>query len=160
MVFEPISLHRQSDYLDLLNGCPQVASDYSFLNLWAWAEEYGLRWSWEDNLVWIRQTSPDDVFWAPVGPWNMIDWQTRLKDLRNGNIDITRVPQQLADCWRTSLGNLATVADERGHWDYIYAASDLAGLKGNRFHKKKNLANNRLCQFTSPARGPLHRPKA
>ena len=124
-----------------------MASDYSFLNLWAWAEEYGLRWSWEDNLVWIRQTRPDDVFWAPVGPWNMIDWQTRLKDLRNGKVDFIRVPQQLADYWRRSLGDLATFEEERGHWDYIYAASDLTGLKGNRYHKKKNLLNQFVNKY-------------
>ena len=147
MVFEPISLDRQSEYFDLLNGCPQVASDYSFLNLWAWADEYGLRWAWEDNLVWIRQTRPADVFWAPVGSWNMIDWRARLKDIRNGKIDFIRVPQQLAERWRTSLGDLATVAEERGHWDYIYAASDLAKLKGNRYHKKKNLLNQFVNKY-------------
>jgi hypothetical protein len=35
LVFEPINLDRQTDYLELLSNCPQVASDYSFLNLWA-----------------------------------------------------------------------------------------------------------------------------
>ncbi len=39
--FEPISLDRQNDYRALVARVPQLASDYSFLNLWAWAEEYG-----------------------------------------------------------------------------------------------------------------------
>jgi hypothetical protein len=30
---------------------------------------------------------------------------------------------------------------ERNQWDYIYDAEALAALKGNRFHKKKNLVN-------------------
>ena len=39
MIFEPISLDRQKEYLGRLNGSPQVTSDYSFLNLlqYIWA---------------------------------------------------------------------------------------------------------------------------
>ncbi len=97
MVFEPISLDRQTDYLELLKCCPQVASDYSFLNLWAWADEYELRWAWQDNLVWIRQTRPQELFWAPVGPWDRIDWRARFEENRNRRTDFIRVPQQLAE---------------------------------------------------------------
>ena len=141
MVFEPISLDRQTEYLELLNGCPQVASDYSFLNLWAWADEYGLRWAWEDKLVWIRQTKPEDLFWAPVGPWDQIDWKPIFDDRQIRQTSFIRIPQKLAESWRTSLRSLATVEEERGHWDYIYAVDDLVELKGNRYHKKKNLLN-------------------
>ena len=70
--FEPIQLGRQSGYAMLLARCPQVASDYSFLNLWAWADDYGLRWAWEDDLVWIQQTHPQMVYWAPIGAYRSI----------------------------------------------------------------------------------------
>ena len=116
MVFEPISLDRQTDYFERLNGCPQMASDYSFLNLWGWMDEYGIRWAWEDNLVWIRQSKPHELLWAPVGPWDRIDWRTRFVENRNQQTDFIRVPQQLAESWRTSLGDLATIEEERGHW--------------------------------------------
>ena len=56
--FEPIRLEKQKDYLEWLKLCPQVSSDYSFVNLWAWAEDYGLRWAWDEQLVWIKQTRP------------------------------------------------------------------------------------------------------
>ena len=108
MVFEPISLDKRTDYLELLNGCPQVGSDYSFLNLWAWADEYGLRWAWEDNLVWIRQSRPHELLWAPVGPWNQIDWKSRFVENRSRQTDFIRVPQQLADSWDASFGDAAT----------------------------------------------------
>ncbi|MGD8974216.1 MAG: hypothetical protein PVJ56_13030, partial [Desulfobacterales bacterium] len=76
--FEPISLEKQTDYVQHLSTCPLVASDYSFHNLWAWAEEYGLRWAWADSLVWIKQTLPDVLMWAPVGPWDTVDWQSKF----------------------------------------------------------------------------------
>ncbi len=147
MVFEPINLNRQKDYLELLNNCPQVASDYSFLNLWAWLEEYGLSWAWEDNLVWIRQTIPHELFWAPVGPWDQIDWKTRFAENQNRQTNFIRVPQQLVESWNTSLGNMAISEEERGHWDYIYSASDLAGLKGKNYHNKKNLLNQFVKKY-------------
>ena len=139
--FEPISLDRQKEYLALLAKCPQVASDYSFLNLWAWAEDYGLRWAWEENLVWLKQTRPEELCWAPVGPWNLIDWQNRHAHHADGHTVFIRVPQKLVEIWRTAAGDEAKVSEERGHWDYLYAVSDLIELRGNRYHKKKNLLN-------------------
>ena len=54
--FEPISLDKQTDYLKLLADCPEVASDYSFLNIWAWAEDYGLRWALKNVLFFSLRT--------------------------------------------------------------------------------------------------------
>ncbi|NNL78272.1 MAG: DUF2156 domain-containing protein [Desulfobacterales bacterium] len=145
--FEPISLEKQKEYLELLARCPQVASDYSFLNLWGWAEEYGLRWAWENDCVWIQQTLPDIYYWAPVGAWQEIDWIARVKENIDRRTTIIRVPEKLAEYWRSSFGELATIEEERAHWDYIYAVSDLSELKGNRFHKKKNLLNQFVKKY-------------
>ena len=142
--FEPIDLERQQDYLALLARCPQAASDYSFLNLWAWADEYGLDWAWDGTLVWIRQTRPETVSWAPVGPWDEFDWPARFPAVDAQGRTFTRVPEKLADIWGQNYGKQARVSPERGNWDYVYAASDLIELPGNRYHKKKNLIN----QFT------------
>jgi len=144
--FEPISLDRQKDYLDLLARCPQVASDYSFLNIWAWAEEYGLQWAWDGELAWIKQTRPSEAVWAPVGPWDAIEWETRLA-LRNGRAVFIRVPEKLAAIWQSCFGERVEVEPQRGHWDYLYAVSDLVELPGNRFHNKKNLLNQFLKTY-------------
>jgi len=122
--FEPISLDKQKDYAELLDNCPQVASDYSFLNLWAWAEDYGLHWAWEENLVWIKQTRPEVFFWAPIGPWKLIDWQARYDGHADSRMDFIRVPQKLAELWSAAVGDEATVVEERGHWDYLYTVAE------------------------------------
>lgn len=145
--FEPISLDKQKDYLELLGNCPQVASDYSFLNLWAWAEDYGLHWAWEGNLVWIKQTRPEVLFWAPVGPWNLIDWQHKFDHHADSCMDFIRVPQKLAESWSAAMGDEAQVVEERGHWDYLYTVADLIELRGNRYHKKKNLLNQFIKKY-------------
>ncbi len=148
--FEPISLDRQEAYLAILSQCPQIASDYSFLNLWAWSDEYRLRWAWDNGLVWIRQSRPDEYLWAPVGLWDAVDWQDRLQASASIASVFTRVPQTLADLWREKLPQAIQPEEERGSWDYLYRITDLIDLKGNRYHKKKNLLNqfNRKYAFT------------
>jgi len=146
LTFEPISLDCQKDYLDLLSRCPQVASDYSFLNIWAWAEEYGLQWAWDGELAWIKQSRPSEAVWAPVGPWDAVEWETRLP-LRNGRAVFIRVPEKLAAIWQSCFGERVEVEPQRGHWDYLYAVNDLVELPGNRFHNKKNLLNQFLKTY-------------
>lgn len=148
--FEPINLEKQEAYLKFLSRCPQIASDYSFLNLWAWSQEYQLSWAWDGDLVWIRQNLPDDYLWAPVGAWDAVDWPSRFQDKQNAQLVFTRVPEMLVRLWREKLPQQTNIEDERGNWDYLYNVKDLIELQGNRYHKKKNLLNqfNRNYAFT------------
>jgi uncharacterized protein len=139
LTFEPISLDRQKDYIALLARSPQVGSDYSFLNVWAWADDYGLEWAWDGELVWLRQSRPSAALWAPVGPWHATDWGRCLEAGDLPGRSFIRVPDQLADIWASQFSDRVRVDSERGHWDYVYLVSDLVELPGNRFHKKKNL---------------------
>jgi len=149
LTFEPIRLEQQNDYKNHLAQCPEISSDYSFVNLWGWAEAYGLSWSWQDRLVWIRQTRPTVVYWAPIGPWDTIDWQ-RIFELQSADPKIfIRIPEQLAELWNSVFVNQSrmTIRESRGHWDYLYTIEDLVKLKGNRYHKKKNLLNQFQRQY-------------
>ena len=145
--FEPISLEKQQDYQKMLAQCPQVASDYSFMNLWAWAEDYGLTWAWDDACVWIRQSRPEILYWAPIGPWYDIDWGARLIAEPNGPTIFIRIPDKLVEHWQATFKDQASFEEERGHWDYVYSVSDFIDLKGNRFHKKKNLLNQFVKKY-------------
>jgi len=139
--FAPISLDRREEYLERLARCPQITSDYSFGNLWGWAEEYGLRWRFGESHVWILQTKPQEVFWAPVGPWTDVDWPS-CPCLARG-LDFIRVPEKLCELWRRAMPDRLDLVESREHWDYVYSVPELVELRGNRFHKKKNL----LSQF-------------
>ena len=135
--FKAIELSEQAEYNKRFDICCQPASDYTFTNLWAWAEEYNLSWAWDDQLVWIKQNQPIPCYWAPIGNWQDIDWRARLAPF-HGKEPFVRIPETLANLWQK---NVAPKAREmsREHWDYIYTYNDLIELKGNRFHKKKNL---------------------
>lgn len=153
LTFDPIageqSLLKQKDYRAILAACPQITSDYSFLNLWGWAEVYGLEWAWEKGLVWIRQTLPEEKYWAPMGPWREVNWEMTRKAHISDGTRFIRVPETLCDIWREQ--NLpVSVEDARGQWDYLYSVHELTELKGNRYHKKKNLLNQFLKKMTTP----------
>ncbi len=139
--FRPLSLDRQRPYIELLHASGTNASDYSFANIWGWAEEYELQWAWQDDLVWIRQGNPQACLWAPVGPWQDIDWSRRLEPLFESGLEMIRVPEPLARRMADALGPRIHTESSREHWDYLYDVQELIALKGNRFHKKKNLLN-------------------
>ncbi len=139
--FEPISLSQQHDYIRQLAQCRQMASDYSFVNLWGWAQEYGLTWARHEGLVWIRQTKPQQALWAPIGNWEQADWPSLMPRAGSISSRFIRVPQKLLELWEARLGNRLHITETRGQWDYLYSRRELAELKGNRFHKKKNLVN-------------------
>lgn len=145
--FEPISIDLQDDYLKRLASCPVKTSDYSFINLWGWAQEYGLFWAWEERLVWIKQTKPQTVYWPPVGNWKDIDWKESLLSFQQEKLQFERIPELLLQIWNKHLEDQVLFENDRGQWDYLYDAQDLIELKGNRFHKKKNLLNQFLKKY-------------
>ena len=125
-------------YLDLLKQTNSHASDYSFANIFGWGPYYNLEWRFDGTLCWLRQQKPYPCYWAPVGPWEAVtDWRG-CPELASGATFI-RVPDKLADIWKTTFGESIDVEEARGQWDYLYLSSELASLSGNRFHKKKNL---------------------
>ena len=146
--FTSISLDYVKNYQALLHKCGSRASDYSFGNIWGWAEYYGLEWRTCGSLCWIRQTkngsvpaSPESpINWAPVGDWEAHDWAKCL-DMGKGGTFI-RVPERLLQIWQKLLPpERLEITEARGQWDYLYNTQELAELPGNRFHKKKNLLN-------------------
>lgn len=143
--FRPVSMADMETYNELFRRTPRRASDFTFTNLWGWAEHYGLEWAFAHGLCWIRQTLPEVRLWAPVGPWDEVDWAA-CRCLDAGGAFI-RAPQELCDHLQGYFGDRVQVEETRGQWDYLYDRDDLAELKGNKFHKKKNHLNAYLKAF-------------
>ncbi len=141
--FKPISLSDQKIFQAYLSQCPQVTSDYSFVNVWGWAPAYDLQWAQTDELVWLRQKQPSLQYWSPVGNWKTVDWPRYFDRFPVLKSLIVRVPEPLARIWESVFGEMVSASPDRDQFDYIYDAQELATLKGNRFHKKRNL----LYQF-------------
>jgi hypothetical protein len=145
--FGSIRIEQQGEYAQILAATPLIPSEYSFTNLWGWAQEYGLEWAWWQGLVWIRQQRPFPAYWAPMGAWQAVDWPEALQIFESGTRFI-RVPDPLQKIWTAQLPERLTVNETRGQWDYLYSAEDLIQLSGNRYHKKKNLVNQFKRKYT------------
>ena len=141
LTFIPIELDQQKDYQKRYQQIQIPASDYTFVNLWGWANEYQLEWAWSDHLTWIRQNKPEVRYWAPIGDWQTIDWKKDLSLLPKNADKLIRVPEKLSRIWQETLPTSVRIEETRGQWDYLYDIEELIQLKGNRFHKKKNLVN-------------------
>jgi hypothetical protein len=147
MDFEQIHLEQQANYLKALEQCTQKSSDYSFSNLFGWADEYGLSWAWNENLVWIRQSKPQTRLWAPIGPWETIDWGDVFNRLFKSGTRFIRIPETLSRLWQKNLQDRLVIEEDRDHWDYLYDINEMVELRGNRFHKKKNLLNQFIKKY-------------
>lgn len=144
MEFVPLSLAFQSEYRSLLAKTPEKASDYSFVNLWAWHEYRGYELAEAHGLGWIRLSRPETALWAPVGDWTAVDWQRLLPEEFPEGAVFDRVPSALVSLWEQALPGQIQSEPERAEWEYVYSLQDLVNLPGNRFHKKKNLLNQFL----------------
>ena len=147
LTFQPLSLERQTEYRQRLATCPQISSDYSFVNLWAWRNIYGLEWAWTDSLVWIRQNEPEVRYWAPIGPWQDEDWPKALAQVQPGSLSCLRVPEELARILSEQTPGQVDLRPDPDHFDYIYDVQELIELRGNRFHKKKNLLKQFMRKY-------------
>jgi len=136
--FEPINLEKQDLYNEYFKVTPEQSADYTFINLFGLKDIYRLEWAFSDDLVWIRQRSPYTLYWAPVGDWNKYDFSKNFPCDISGE-SILRVPKTLALMWEGE--NTMKITELRDEWEYVYDLNDLLELKGNKFHKKKNLFN-------------------
>ncbi|MFO7727125.1 MAG: phosphatidylglycerol lysyltransferase domain-containing protein [Desulfonatronovibrio sp.] len=144
MKFEPVTMDLQHDYIKFLHKTPQLASDFSFANIYGWTEEYGLEIAFDQELAWIRQNNPEKLYWAPVGNWD-INWQKATVNLPESR-KIVRIPEKLAAIWQDRLPEI-NIQSDRDQWDYLYSVTELIQLRGNRFHKKKNLYNQFIKNY-------------
>lgn len=137
--FSPLAIEQRDDYTALYERCSDKTSDYTFVNIWAWSDERQYETASAHGLVWPRVTNPAPALWAPVGDWQAADWEAVLTDLFPGGAAFERVPEGLANIWSDRFGDRMVLEDARSEWEYIYSVEELVTLRGNRFHKKKNL---------------------
>jgi hypothetical protein len=148
-----IDLARRAEYGELWSKTPSRSIDYSLVNLWGWADYFGLNWRFSGGLCWVRQLHPAPCQWAPIGPWNLIDW-ANLPELAAG-IELSRVPEALVAILEKRLPGRVHAEEDRRHWEYLYTAEDMATLPGNRHHRKRNHVNAYIKAYGEPDYRPL-----
>ena len=159
--FQPITLNLRDQYLEKMKECPVKSADYTFTNLFGWADTYGLSMAFTEHFAFIHQQYPYQCLWAPVGDWKNINRENLSELLHSVNIPASqdnplmasvsstkdrvcmhRVPDAFVEYIMANYDKEQVyIVEARGQWEYLYSRQELATLSGNRFHKKKNHVN-------------------
>ncbi len=137
MHYKNLELSDREKYQQIWEKCPQKTADYIFSNLFAWNKHHNFQLAFEGELVFIKA---NHCMRAPIGDWTKIDF-TNIP-LFQEKLTLCSVPEQLMNILKEQFKDKIETTEEEAGAEYIYKQEDLAYLKGNRFHKKKNHVNN------------------
>lgn len=140
--FEPLSLDRAEEYLELYRACPRQSSYYSFGSLWAWRKVFGLSWAFAEGMCWILSRGKD--LWSPVGPWEEADWRRVLPEVFPVPARFHYAPDGLVRVLTDLLRDRIAAREVRSQWEYLHSVKELIALRGNRFSNKRG----HIRQFT------------
>jgi hypothetical protein len=143
----PLELSDRSLVTSYLRRYPPEISELTFTNLFVWRSSRPI-WLSElgDSIVFAADVHGNDsttkaILGPPIGRTSPLTVSEALGIELGGFV---RIPEETANTLRSA--GLNVVAD-RNNWDYVYSVSDLGGLKGRRYHKKRNLIKQCLAAY-------------
>ena len=153
--FAPISLDMRGDLHPRLSMLKDGISEFTFAGLYLFRNTYGYKAAWlpNDTLIFSGAKDGKTFFLLPCGLpdagtlGRLFEHHDYLKNLSEGDTAAGRVMLEQ---------NGYTVQEDRGNFDYLYRREDLATLSGKKYHKKRNLVNAFLNNYTYEAK-PLRK---
>ena len=140
--FHKLTLSQKEDYEHVLFSCPPRGCEYSFANLFLWGRQQA---AWLHGCVaFFSHFYGRSVYPYPIGTGDRrAVLEEILADSRQRGIPcrITNVLESdRAELEQWFPGQFLFRSDRDG-FDYVYAADDLADLRGRKFQKKRNHFN-------------------
>lgn len=133
--FNPVTLDDRAFFEKHYARYPQAHSDNTFTNMVCWNHYAHYTYAYvEKNVILASTIDGITRFRVPIGPRNT----TLLKDLIRLGSDVSdNEPIVLIDteaaAWMRSVCPEITLVADRNHFEYVYCASDLAGLPGKNY---------------------------
>lgn len=122
-------------------------SDYTFSNLFNWAEVHSFKIAQMDNMLLIRSGAESFNYMYPVGKGDAIAAIKAMEqDAREHGMRFVMygIPKEGVDVVEAALPDKMEIKPVRDNFDYIYSRESLATLSGKKLHSKKNHANRFL----------------
>jgi hypothetical protein len=135
---QPLSLDSRPLVMDYLRRYPPRVSELTFTNLYVWRKARPVWYAeFQGRLVFlVPGPAPSGGYLMmgdPVGDFLSADvLRSAVPDLRG----MARVTEESASAWEREGWRIEPDDDNA---DYVYRVSDLAELKGEKYHKKRNL---------------------
>ncbi|MHB0935314.1 MAG: DUF2156 domain-containing protein [Armatimonadota bacterium] len=133
--FAPIALEHKGEVDAVLARARPLASEYTFTNLFAWAESSHYQLArFEDGLLIRKEADGHASFLQPLMPG---DADAAVQACLDAAGTIGRVGEDFLA--RLDLAKLPAVREDRDDFDYVYSVPELIALHGPKYHDKKNL---------------------
>ncbi len=117
-------------------------SFYSFMTMYTWAKEYNTRIAFYKDALLVSGCSETmgHYFLYPIGEYDLEEVLGIMKaEAEKNNYPLKIVAEKWqAEELYSRFSDAFEVSDSRDDWDYVYNTEELAFLKGNRYHNKRN----------------------
>lgn len=156
--FKPLCRTDLAMLTPYFEGKGAIAADYSILYFHMWngflRSEYAID---EDGVLYLRRNTRHGVFYYPPLRCKSSDLLADIPRLARvtdePTVSLCAIPAHEVERVENAFAVIEKDASRR--WaDYIYAAEDLATLRGHRYNKKRNLVN----QFKKLYEGRSYEP--
>jgi len=138
--FAPISLDMRDEIHPVFHDLSDGISEFTFANLYLFRDTYRYRISRIGDLTCVMSGEREGkrFLMFSCGFPEMDTFESLMKD----HDYVKCLPELEADGNRIELENRGyLIQEDRDNFDYLYLRKDLADLEGKKYHKKRNLVN-------------------
>jgi len=131
-----------------LSLLPDGISEYTFAGLYLFRASYNYYIAQlDDTHLYLRgEKDGKRFFMLPCGPPTD---QELLRELTNSHDYLKGLAERFSDQDRVRFEQLGYhLEEDRDNFDYLYLKKDLAELSGRKFHKKRNLVNGFVNNYS------------
>lgn len=145
--FQSISIQDKEYIESYTSNINSFFCDHSFVDIFMWKDSYQTKFCIKDDfLFFLTKPYPFKmpIYTMPIGNGNIQKAISLIQaDASERNIPfyITCISLAQKKILENTYGKQFTFQELTDSADYIYRSDDLIHLRGNRFHKKKNLVN-------------------
>ena len=159
--FAPISLEHKGEMHQQLLQTPDGVSEFTFAGLYLFRKRYQYRVSWLEGKTFIisgiqpssdPETAGTRFFMTHCSApgRGVLSELFKSHDYWKNISDMVLIPsRQKLEEWGLDF------IEDRDNFDYLYLRTDLAELKGKKFHKKRNLIAQFLKLYENHEEKPL-----
>ncbi len=147
LAFKPVTIQDKSRLEVYLRRTDSFFCDLCFTDIFLWKDFYETDYCIKDDTLFLFYKSSQDkkpCYVMPIGSNKLEKAISMIKeDAKERQIQpiITCLTSEQAKEIEKAYPNDFIFEELRNSADYLYSSTDLINLKGNKYHKKKNLIN-------------------
>lgn len=150
MIFHKLSLSDRAWAEPILRQSGMIGCEFAFGTQFVWQEVYGAEFAHEDGFL-VGKSKYGYLVPIGTGDYEKIIRKIAEDATKNSKeLVMYCIPKDKCALLKDIFGDDLTIEEARDDFDYIYKASDLAYLKGKKYHSKRNHITQFIKQYGMP----------